>query len=350
MITLKSSLTVLAVCVLSWSMSAQEQISLNACLWRLALETDVKETGEKISSLNYHVDKWYPATVPGTVLTTLVNNQVYPEPLYGENNRPDKIPEGLCRTPYWYRTTFTVPASYAGRKVWLNFDGINYSAEVWLNAKNLGTIKGAFTRGVFDLSAVVKPGEVATLAVRVSPPPNPGDPIEHTLANGLGKNGGITAIDGPTFLCTIGWDWIPGIRDRNTGIWQQIFLSASGPVLVQEPLVTSDLPLPRLDSAEIKIQATLKNVSDLTQTGLLKGTLGDISFQQSFESRTERCKSCHTRSRLDTAIKNQEPQTLWPNGYGPRIFIQCISPAKLAARFLTPRFFLRYPQNYLHRA
>jgi hypothetical protein len=36
-------------------------------------------------------DAWYKATIPGTVLTTLVNNNIYPEPLYGENNRPNKM-------------------------------------------------------------------------------------------------------------------------------------------------------------------------------------------------------------------------------------------------------------------
>jgi hypothetical protein len=41
------------------------------------------------------------ATVPGTVLANLVNDGVYPEPLYGESNRPDKIPESLNKTPYW---------------------------------------------------------------------------------------------------------------------------------------------------------------------------------------------------------------------------------------------------------
>jgi hypothetical protein len=71
---------------------------------------------------------WYRATVPGTVLTTLVDNHVYPEPLYGENNRPNIIPESLCRTSYWYRTELDIPASYDDRRVWLTFDGINYAA------------------------------------------------------------------------------------------------------------------------------------------------------------------------------------------------------------------------------
>ena len=320
MTKIKSSLLALAFCVLSSSMAAGDvaETLLNNGPWKLAAQADVKATGEQISTPNYAATKWYPATVPGTVLTTLVNNKVYPEPLYGENNRPDKIPESLCRSAYWYRTTFTVPAGYAGRKVWLNFDGINYAAEVWVNGKNLGTIKGAFTRGVFDITGVAKPGESATLAVCISPPPNPGDPIEHTLANGLGKNGGITAIDGPTFLCTIGWDWIPGIRDRNVGIWQKVFLSATGPVLVREPLVTSDLPLPRLDSADIKIQATLKNVTGQPQNGFLKGTFGDIAFEQPVELAANATKVVTLSPTTAPQLKLKNPKLWWPNGYGPQ--------------------------------
>ena len=286
--------------------------------WLLQDATKVSSNGELISQAGFKPGDWYHATVPGTILTTLVNNKVYPEPLYGENNRPDKIPESLSRTSYWYRTTFTVPANFTGRKVWLNLDGINYSAEVWVNGTKLGTIKGAFTRGMFDLSAVVRAGQVATLAVRVSPQPNPGNPIEHTIANGLGKNGGLTAIDGPTFLCTIGWDWIPGIRDRNTGIWQKVFISASGPVLLQEPLITTDLPLPRLDSADIKIAATLKNTTNQPQTGLFKGTFGEVSFQQAVEIPANSTKVVTLDPTTTAQLKLKNPKLWWPNGYGPQ--------------------------------
>ena len=78
-----------------------------------------------ISTAAFPPQGWYAATVPGTVLTTLVNNGVYPEPLYGENMRA--IPESLNKTSYWYRTTFTVPAAYKGRHTWLHFGGINYA-------------------------------------------------------------------------------------------------------------------------------------------------------------------------------------------------------------------------------
>ena len=72
--------------------------------WQLQDAAKVPEAGAAIASVGYKPQSWYAATVPGTVLTSLVNNGVYPEPLYGENNRPDKIPDSLSRTPYWYRT------------------------------------------------------------------------------------------------------------------------------------------------------------------------------------------------------------------------------------------------------
>ena len=134
------------------------------------------------------------------MLTTLVNNHVYPEPLYGENNRPEIIPESLCAHVVLVPDGDRIPKAYRNRHVWLNFDGINYSAAVWVNGAQVGTIRGAFIRGIFDITAHVKPGKQAVVAVLVAPQPHPGVPHEHTLRDGVGQNGGVTAIDGPTFL------------------------------------------------------------------------------------------------------------------------------------------------------
>ena len=286
--------------------------------WQLQNASKVTGAGAEISGATYRTEGWYAATVPATVLTSLVNDKVYPEPLYGENNRPDKIPESLNKTPWWYRTTFDVPKTYAHRSTWLNFDGINYAAEVWVNGRQVGTIRGAFIRGVFDISSMVKPGSQATLAVLVSPQPHPGDPHEHTIANGLGKNGGITAMDGPTFLSTIGWDWIPAIRDRDTGIWQKVFLSATGPVLVKDPLITTDLPLPRTDSADVGFRATLVNSSDKLQTGVLRGSFGDVSFERPVELAPGASAVIAFDAKTTPALHLTEPKLWWPNGYGPQ--------------------------------
>ncbi len=286
--------------------------------WQLQDVAKVPEPGAEVSAAAFKTAGWYAATVPGTVLTTLVNNHVYPEPLYGENNRPETIPESLNKTSYWYRTVVQVPKDYKHKHIWLNFDGINYSAVVWVNGAQVGTIRGAFIRGRFDISANVKPGKDAVVAVLVTPQPHPGIPHEHTLRAGLGKNGGITAIDGPTFLSTIGWDWIPAIRDRDTGIWQKVYLSATGDVEVKDPLVTTDLPLPRTDSADVAVQATVENVTDKPVKGVLKGVIEDVAFEQPVTLTAHSSQMVKFDPKTTPALHMLNPRLWWPNGYGPQ--------------------------------
>ncbi len=265
--------------------------------------------------------EWYPATVPGTVLTTLVNNNIYPDPLYGENNRPNIIPETLSQTSYWYRNEFAVPAAFAGRQVWLNFAGINYFAEVWVNGTKVGGIKGAFVRGNFNVTPYVTPGQKAAVAVLILPPPHPGFPWEKTVANQRGPNGGgdtgPLGLDGPTFVASIGWDWVPGIRDRQIGLWQEVTLSASGPVLVQNPFVVTDLPLPSTATAEVSIEATLQNISDAPQTGVFTGKFGNIAFQSAAITLPPHASQVVKLNPTTTpALHLTQPKLWWPNGFG----------------------------------
>jgi hypothetical protein len=284
--------------------------------WQMQDVAKAPQPGAQIASADFNASGWYAAIVPGTVLTTLVNNHVYPEPLYGENNRPEIIPESLVHTSYWYRTIVRVPKAYKDRHVWLNFDGINYSALAWVNGVQVGAIHGAFIRGVFDITAQVKPGQPAVVAVMVTPEPNPGVPHEHTLRDGVGPNGGITAIDGPTFLSTLGWDWIPAIRDRDTGIWQKVYLSATGPVLVKDPLVTTDLPLPKTDSSDVAIQATVENISDTAIAGIVTGTIENITFQRQIELAPHSSQRVSFDAKNTPALHLDHPRLWWPNGYG----------------------------------
>jgi hypothetical protein len=286
--------------------------------WELQDAGLVLKTGEALSRTDYQPAGWHGATVPGTVLTSLVNDGVYPEPLYGENNRTNTIPDSLCRTSYWYRTTFTPPQSYDGKQIWLNFMGINYIAEVWVNGRQVGTIKGAFTRGLFNVTPCVTVGAANALAVHVRPQPHPGATHEKTIASGAPLNGGVTGLDGPTLLCSIGWDWIPTIRDRDTGIWQDVILSATGPVVVQDPYVTSDLPLPRTDTADLTVQATVRNVTEAPQAGTLTGTIDGASFKQDLSLAANETRTVTFTPATTPALHLRKPRLWWPNGYGPQ--------------------------------
>jgi hypothetical protein len=284
--------------------------------WRLQDVAKIPQSGAQVSSPSFDASGWYVATVPGTVLTTLVNDHVYAEPLYGENERPEIIPESLVHTSYWYRTVVRIPSAYTNRRVWLNFDGINYSAEVWVNGAQVGTMRGAFVRGIFDVTAQVTPGQQAVVAVLVTPEPHPGVPHEHTLRNGVGQNGGITALDGPTFLSTIGWDWLDAVRDRDTGIWQKVFLSTTGPVVVKDPLVTTDLPLPKTDSSDVTVETTVENVSDEPVAGVVRGAIENIVFERQVTLAPHSSQQITFDATNTPALHIDHPRLWWPSGYG----------------------------------
>ncbi len=309
------------VATLLGTMSMYGQMALPAPVelssgWQLQDAAKVSDTGATISSETYQSRSWLAATVPGTVLTSMVNDGVYPEPLYGENSRP--IPESLNKTSYWYRTTFFVPKKYAHRQVALNFDGANFRSEVWVNGNHVGTIQGAFIRGRFDITQLVKAGKTAILAVQVFPQPHPGIPHQHTIANGVGQNGGITAIDGPTFLSTIGWDWLPAVADRDTGLWQKVWLSASGPVLIENPYITTDLPLPRIDTADVSVKTTVENTSEKQQSGLLEGSFGDVKFSRKVTLAPHSAQLIVFDPKTSPVLRVANPKLWWPNGYGPQ--------------------------------
>lgn len=288
--------------------------------WQMQDVVKTSPNGKEVSLATFDTQGWYKATVPGTVLTTLVDNGVYPEPLYGENMR--SIPESLNKTSYWYRATLHIPRTTADRRTWLHFGGINYSSEVWINGNRIGETRGAFIRGDFDITAAVTPGKDATLAVLVSPQPHPGVPHEHTIELGEGKNGGVTAIDGPTFLSTIGWDWLPAVRDRDTGIWLPVTLSTSGPVLVKDPYITTDLASSH-KSADITITTQLTNTKAAAVTGTLTGTITTatgtpITFRRAVTVPASGSQTVTLSSKEAAALHIADPELWWPNGYGPQ--------------------------------
>jgi beta-galactosidase/beta-glucuronidase len=281
--------------------------------WRLAEGPKVSADGATLSRIGFDAKSWYVATVPGTVLTTLIDRGVYPDPDYGLNNMA--IPESLARQSYWYRTEFDAPSNLKGQRLTLTFKGINYAAEVWLNSKHIGDIKGAFVRGVFDVTDALKVGEKNALAVHILPPPHPGIPHEESIKAGPGENGGNLALDGPTFVAAEGWDWIPGIRDRNVGLWQDVLLSASGAVRIEDPHVITQLPLPATDRANIYIDVPLQNASNSEVRGTLSASFDDVAVSKAVTLAPGET-TIKLTPREFAQLNVNHPRLWWPNGYG----------------------------------
>ena len=286
---------------------ANGRIDLAGGGWHLQRDSLIAGSGEQISTVGFHDSDWIPATVPGTVLTSYYNIGALPDPNYGDNEL--MISDSFFYADFWYRNEFPAPVVPPGRRVWLSFDGINWKADVFLNGEKLGRIEGGFMRGRFDATKLIHSGRVNALAVRVYKNATPGSVKQKTFDN-PDKNGGALGADNPTFHASIGWDWIPTIRGRNTGIWNNVYLSSSGPVTVEDPLVTSTLPLPDTSRADVTIHAIVRNHDAAPVSGTLRGRFGEIPF----ETPVSLDGSSAQNVRATLHITN--PKLWWPNGYG----------------------------------
>ncbi|KAG5541419.1 hypothetical protein RHGRI_021295 [Rhododendron griersonianum] len=183
--------------------------------WFAARSTEVKLTGVELTTTHPPSSPdqpWMEAVVPGTVLATLVKNNLVPDPFYGLENESiiDIADSGREYYTFWFFTTFHCKLS-GNQHVDLNFRAINYSAEVYLNGHKEVLPKGMFRRHSLDVTDIVHPDGENLLAVLVYPPDHPGRiPPE-------GGQGGDHEY--PIKHCH---------RDRNTGIWDEVSISVTG--------------------------------------------------------------------------------------------------------------------------
>ena len=293
--------------------SAQEKVLLNEG-WIMKRADEVLADGNTISKGFTGETGWMKATVPGTVLTSLINNGIFPAPEFGLDN--EKIPDiyniGRDFYTYWFVKRFDSPKTTQGRHVWLNFRGINYKADIFLNGKRLNndTLEGMFLRHSFDITEYLSEEGVNTLAVIVFPPVYPGKP------NG-GQGGDGMIARNCTMQYTPGWDWVQAVKDRNTGIWDEVSLTTTGSVKLAAPYVVTKVPGVRMpdskkqDNATVMTTVELSNITSDPVQGTLKcitagQTLSENISLQPFETRTFAFK--------DLKVKN--PKLWWPNGIG----------------------------------
>lgn len=283
--------------------------------WYMSSETDILKNNVTPLCYNLDLSDWYKATVPGTVLTTLVDNGVYPDPYWGINNV--LIPDTICRMNWWYRTEFVLPDSIKENTNYvITFNGINYKAQVWLNNHLLGNINGAFSRGIFNVTKFLNYDDKNILAVKIIPPYNPGIPHEQSARAIKGPNGGALCLDGPTFISSEGWDWMPAMKDRNIGIWQDVVLSSYGGVSAENIYVKTDIALPDTTKAEIIIEMDLFNHTSEIQEANLNIKIDDINFEKKYFIEANSKKKIHLSGDEVKELIINNPRLWWPNGYG----------------------------------
>jgi beta-galactosidase/beta-glucuronidase len=329
----------------------------------------IDETGEELSTSDYKSNVyWFPVKVPSTILKGLVVNGIYPDPYSGLNNMliPDASDEfntkydlgkfsylpndpNPWKKPYWYRTSFNIPSNDKGRHFHLIFKGINYRAGVWLNGKQVADstqMAGMFAQYSFDVTSFIQPGEENVLAVKIYPLDYPGLPSDEQL-KALGDfypNGGPTGDIGKnvTMLCSVGWDWVPPVRDRNMGIWLPVYLRTTGGVTIGNTKISSAFNDEQdTTSANLSLSLTLYNHTASNDLGKLTVKILPENFNGKFLQFTKNVAVGSNASSLveinaenTRELKINNPALWWPNGYGKpnlyRIKLQYTSQSGLS--------------------
>ncbi|MCX6180565.1 MAG: glycoside hydrolase family 2 [Bacteroidetes bacterium] len=260
--------------------------------WKIKSSKNTSLKGEQLS-LGEKDDSssWKNAAVPGTVLNALVQAGVY-QNVY-EGNNLAKIPVDQFKSSWWYTTSFELKDIATENHYQLNFDGINYRANVWLNGKLIADsaeISGAFNRFSLLIDSVAQGGS-NHLAIEVFPPSN-GD-------------------------YSIGFvDWAPTPPDNNMGIFRNVTLKITKAAEIKNTFVQSKINLQTLAEADLTVTTEVINHDVVDAEVVVGGKIGAISISKKVSLKAKEKQVVNFSSKEFPQLHIQNPKLWWPNGYG----------------------------------
>jgi beta-galactosidase len=144
----------------------------------------------------------------------------------------------------WYRKTFTVPAGFRHRKVFIYFDGVYKNSEVWLNGHSLGKRPSGFASFQYELTPFLSATGPNVLAVKVD---------HHEVADSR---------------------WYTG-----SGIYRNVYLLATAPVHIRPWGVAFTTPTVSTSAATGRVAVSFTNASDKAATVTVTSSLVDTKGQ-----------------------------------------------------------------------
>ncbi len=259
--------------------------------WLLQSSVEVGKPPEEVASPGFDLSGWSPVTVPSTVLAALVANGRCEDPYFGVNLT--QVPTEQFDAPWWYRTEFSLSNEEANGTVLLEFDGLNYSADIWFNGHQIAAseqVKGAYRRFQLDVTDVVIVGANA-LAVKVARP-EPGD-----FSTGF-------------------VDWNAPPPDGNMGLFRPVRLRFCDGVSLEHPFVKTDLNVTTLDEADLTISVDLVNHGDASISGILKGQIEAVDLQQPVQLEPGEKKTVVLTTESHPGLHFTSPRVWWPYELG----------------------------------
>jgi len=299
-------------------------ISLNstdgAAKWELFRQFDVLgASGIRISTPGYQFEDAVDGIVPGTTFAAYVAAGREENPEWGDNIY--LVDETWYNRPFWYRTEFATPEHEQGERVWLHFDNTHRYANFYVNGVKVSggattsrDVKGHMVRSRFDITDLLNTAGMNAVAVLITDP-NPKKTRTATEAYGNTSS--------PSYMSAAGWDWMPYVPGRLSGITGNAYLRVTGDAVIDNPWVRGLLPEP--SRGDVRVKATLKNVASEPRDITLRGTIapGNIRFEKTVNVAAGEEAEVSIDASDCPALNIENPRLWWPNGYGEQNLYTC---------------------------
>ncbi len=307
------------------------QVSGNSgCLNNLQSSCSAKSAGE-----------FLPASVPGSVYSTLLANGLMEDPFFRANEEK-ALP--LMNHDYEFVTRFDCPKELAScEHILLHFDGIDTLADIYLNGQHLGFADNMHRIWEYDVTDILFSVENDLRLVFHSPTRFIAESYAEKPIQGCGE-----AMRGLSYLrkahCMFGWDWGPRLPDA--GLFRPVRLIGVDTARIDSVLITQDhtpdavtltvsvemdpgIPVSDpvsgsscqavIHPASHRFGSTFSSASSPYDTDLLLDTL-------SYRVRiTAPDGSVSEFENSPKTLRIEHPQLWWPNGFGEQpLYTVCI--------------------------
>lgn len=252
-------------------------------------------------------NKWYTATVPGTIHTDLLHHKLIPDPFVGTN---EKAVQWVDKHNWQYRTTINATADLLAHDVVeLDFKGLDTYADVYVNEQRVLQADNMFAARTVDVKNVLRAGNNILRIVFHSPVKND---MPQFLRDSILYPAGNDASDIALSVYArkapyhYGWDWGP--RLVTSGIWRPVYLHAWNRAVIRDTWVQQL----QLDDRQSMLKAAV--TVDAIKAGTY--TFRVESPEKQFSPVTVTTTLQPGRHTLELPFRINRPQRWWPNGMG----------------------------------
>ncbi|MEW5815029.1 MAG: sugar-binding domain-containing protein [Spirochaetota bacterium] len=246
------------------------------------------------------------ASVPGDVHIDLIEAGIIDEPLWGKNAPACAWME---EKDWWYSRTFEIDPGFIGERVELHFEGLDTTADVWLNGQHLGSHNNMHIPYTIEVTEAVREGTnlvVVRLDVGLRAVRGKDTTTYSKMLAEVGPEPARIWIRKAQF--TFGWDWAP--RLLTCGIWRGVELHSYETVSLRDLCLRTHLLADGM--ARVKVLLELENFSSNMQAVQITLSLRgrerhEISLKASLQPGL---------SELCTHLEIPDPDLWWPAPLG----------------------------------